>query len=883
MAIQTEQLVTRPFSEIIERGNEAIAQAEDVSDEDEDVSWRMLKAGQALVKEGERAMKRLVPMVKDQTPEFGDALKDLMTRDGEVKDKQRALDGMLYDFEDYIEVDSFDEAKFKELQAAAKSLALTIMEAVRGMVIEPTKELPRPTVFPPLPPLPRTARTGSQSSKTSTHPVRPATSVPSKESQQQSLWPNKQPSTKGARVRSGSAGESNAPIPSSPEAWPRPPTSPQAAPSPQADRDSGRFDFGVDPRTTQWAQQPLAPPPVPRSVPSQPMPHAIPPQHFGHAMVLPNRAQASPSPTLSSRASPPQVLPLQSIRSGPDYLRAEMERIRLTAEPMSPVERRLGVHLAHLSSSPEPLAASLGLGMGHNYSDHGPTSHPDRRMTGASSDRLSSNYDMTSPHTSNRGSTLSSATSYMSPPRHYSHKSPAPALYEHDDISHSPSLTVASLQTRDARVPSLSERENKSILIEEWASSDRSTIPDTTSTIGNPSWKVVDLVIGPDSSFYERKGFCKGAKIFKESGPGDAVKKVGGAGDVPKPTPYTQDILYGHMFGAPPPVFADARAQCMHCEYEHKYSQLLQDTDKESIADLQGEGIRYRRRFLYKSHMATRHMTKTSYGCPFCVHIGSTTYEGDATVFQSAALLLRHLARHPQPLPDVPGLTVLYGTITGEPNEHDFDIHFPNPAAPPGGPPDSGASLPSAVATRDHVQMPDEKPLARPEPGTDVLQFFAGARIIGVEFPERWGGKWCLGWHDGIFGAFQARWVQLEAPRRGKLAGQAPPRTQRSGVARWKWDVKAGTGPGWLGFDKGETITNLDWDDPDAWYWVGTTSKGKHGIFPTSHMKIETIKDGSLEGLTSPVKPKKRGFFGLGRRNSSAAPSEHGSGHSHKS
>ncbi|KAG7143570.1 hypothetical protein HYQ45_000221 [Verticillium longisporum] len=129
MAIQTEQLVTRPFSEIIERGNEAIAQAEDVADEDEDVSWRMLKAGQALVKEGERAMKRLAPMVKDQTPEFGDALKDLMTRDGEVKEKQRALDGMLYDFEDYIEVDSFDEAKFKELQAAAKSLALTIMEA----------------------------------------------------------------------------------------------------------------------------------------------------------------------------------------------------------------------------------------------------------------------------------------------------------------------------------------------------------------------------------------------------------------------------------------------------------------------------------------------------------------------------------------------------------------------------------------------------------------------------------------------------------------------------------------------------------------------------------------------------------------------------------
>ncbi|KAM0270655.1 hypothetical protein ACHAQH_009337 [Verticillium albo-atrum] len=831
MAILTELLVTRPFSEIIERGNEAITQAEDVADEDEDVSWRMLKAGQALVKEGERAMKRLVPMVRDQTPEFGDSLKDLMTRDGEVKEKQRALDGLLYDFEDFIEIDSFDEVKFKELQTAAKSLALTIMEAIRGMVIEPTKDLPRPTVFPPLPPLPlpRSARTASQSSKTSSQPVRPATSAASKEPQQHSPWPNKQSSTKGARIRSGSTGAPNVPTPRNPETWPRPPTSPQAAPSPKADNDSGRFDFGVDPRTAQWAQQPLAPLPVPRSVPFQPTTQALPPQHLAHVMAPPNRAQASPSPSLSSRTSPPQPLPLQSIPSGPDYLRAEMERIRLAAEPMSPVERRLGVHLAHLSSSPEPLAASLGLGMNHSYNDHGPTSHPDRRMTGASSDRLSSNYDMTSSYTSNRASTLSSTTSYMSPPRHHSHKSPGPALYEHEDTSSAPSLTAASLKTRDAKVPSLSDRENKSILIEEWASSDRSTIPDTTSTVGTPSWKVVDLVIGPDSTFYERKGFCRGAKVYRDNGPGDAVKKVGGQ-DAPK-SAYEEDILYGHMFNAPPPIFAEAKAQCMHCAYEHKYSQLLQDTDKEckcstvspdlgspltraATADLQGEGVRYRRRFLYKSHMTARNVSKPSYGCPFCVHIGSTTNEGDATVFQSVPLLLRHLARHPQPLPEVAGLTVLYGTITGEPNEHDFDIHFPNPAAQPGGPPDGGAALPSAVATQDHVQMPDAKPQTRPDAGTELLQFFAGARIIGVEFPERWGGKWCLGWHDGVVGAFPARSVQLQAPRRGKFAGQAPPRTQRSGVARWKWDVKAGAGPGWLGLDKGEKISNLDCEFP---------------------------------------------------------------------
>lgn len=34
-------------------------------------------------------------------------------------------------------------------------------------------------------------------------------------------------------------------------------------------------------------------------------------------------------------------------------------------------------------------------------------------------------------------------------------------------------------------------------------------------------------------------------------------------------------------------------------------------------------------------------------------------------------------------------------------------------------------------------------------------------------------------------------------------------------------------------------------DDPRAWYWTGTTSKGKAGIFPKSHIKIETVQDGS--------------------------------------
>lgn len=42
-------------------------------------------------------------------------------------------------------------------------------------------------------------------------------------------------------------------------------------------------------------------------------------------------------------------------------------------------------------------------------------------------------------------------------------------------------------------------------------------------------------------------------------------------------------------------------------------------------------------------------------------------------------------------------------------------------------------------------------------------------------------------------------------------------------------------------------LTVFPGDDPHAWYWIGTNSKGMIGIFPKSHIRIETIQDGSLE------------------------------------
>lgn len=249
--------------------------------------------------------------------------------------------------------------------------------------------------------------------------------------------------------------------------------------------------------------------------------------------------------------------------------------------------------------------------------------------------------------------------------------------------------------------------------------------------------------------------------------------------------------------------------------------------------------MRFRLRLLYKSHIATatrsQRQAESHYACLFCALAGATVREGDATVFTTPDHLLLHLARHPQPLPEVEGVRVVYGggSDTAGDNDsdndfdHDFDLHFvrpplPSPPTPPG--------TATATATREHVQRYGAKKLPRPSPyGGDMLPFLAGARIVGISFPDKWDGKWCLGWHDGVAGAFPARAVQLEPPR----PSEVPMASSSSGMsvtARWAWrmddgkkgkkdrdDAAALAGDDdavWLSFAKGETIANVKCEAP---------------------------------------------------------------------
>lgn len=295
-------------------------------------------------------------------------------------------------------------------------------------------------------------------------------------------------------------------------------------------------------------------------------------------------------------------------------------------------------------------------------------------------------------------------------------------------------------------------------LISSSSSSHHSLPTSLTHPQPGPPPREPDTAIGPRSSLYALSGgFCPGARLFRASSHQDGVRR-----------------LAGHVAGV-----STAAARCASCPYGHAFAELdLDVNDKSPRASFpRAGGVVFRMRLLYKSHLAPPSSSSAAarpsealYGCLFCARDGATPREGDATVFRTADALLRHLARHPRPLAPagadgVDGVTVLYGreVLATDPRVNDFDlwldawgdedprrqladldVRVPPPAAA------DGVSLPFATAVRSHVQRYAEKKLARPEgKGADaLLQFFVGARIVGVEFPRAFGGKWCTGVSD---------------------------------------------------------------------------------------------------------------------------------------
>ncbi|KAM0189090.1 hypothetical protein ACHAPI_010235 [Fusarium lateritium] len=743
MATPSDHVLLRPFCDVVKWAKYALFQDDDDLGRGDKLT-SLNQSSQLLLREGERALRRLTPLLTTPSPQLTDFLKDLTLHNEDVVCQVRSIGILLYDFEDFIEAQTFDKAKFDELQAATKELAITLVEEITRFTTRSALEsTPAPSQFPPLPPLPplpNTSDTPRSSSQLSMRPSTTASTFGSSYGRAQS-----RPSlTHGSEQRNRShsaahtlraAGYSASPSPISPNGLTSPISLPFSSQSAIPEQEHETYHY------------------IPTHLRQDSNAHVIASRLQGldiGAITPPRSVALSPS----SKGSQSPLNPGTRGSRGHNY--HDLLPSSVTPD-LSPEQDWSAVIDQQFATIPRTLSTAA-------YQDTNPTVADYR-----------------------------DSESYM----------PGEYFTEHRRSSFVPQGSGLSVRSDGSGAPSFKAATGSSSSSSKHSASVKST--------HSPRGTAFD--IEPGSSLPLLGGFCKGAQAFASRGPGQAIRKVGGGlENASSPREYSQEILWGQMLATSTEAYAEASAQCLHCEYKTPYSQLRQDMDQDPLASQQTRGILHRSRFLYKSHIAVRSINSVFFGCLFCDRTKSTLQKDDATVFQSIDLLFRHISRHPHPLPHIPGVVVVYENRDANARRRqDYDLSFPHstmttsPSGLPAYNPDRIASLPAVRATKDHIRRKNEKSQARPDSVSEVLQFLAGAKIVGVEFPEKWNGKWCQGWHDGVFGTFPSNIITFELPQHVDSA--LLPRTPRTGVARWKFEKQRQ--PGWLALRKGEVIYNL--------------------------------------------------------------------------
>ncbi|KAF4951186.1 hypothetical protein FGADI_7677 [Fusarium gaditjirri] len=739
MATPSDHVLLRPFNDVTRWAKFALSQASGHHDYQQ---TSLNQSAQSLLREGERALRRLVPLLAVPSPQLTEFLTHLTLRHEDVICQVRSIDVLIYDFEDFIEPQTFNKAKFDELQAATKELAITLVEEITRFTTKSSLEssLP-PSKFPPLPPLPQLTSPPDAARSNSRMSMRPPINTPRSGS---SLGAHHQrPSFAGVseqRDRSYSAGRALRTVDYSTS---RSPITPGGLASPISLPLSSKYATPEqETRTCRYVQAHQR-----QDSDSDAILNSL--QGLDIGTITPPSSVA-----LSPKSTGYQNAINQNTSGSFSYDHQDTPPPSVTTEPVSQQDWPTVID-QQPAAAPSPISVTA------------------------------SQY------------TASRLTEYINSGSHV----PSAASPEHQQ------LFIAT----QASAPS--------ILSDGSGASGSKVVSTSSSSIRKDSTSVTSMhalqayEIGSDSSLALLGGLCKGARAFASGGPGQAVKMVGGGSDsATRPREFSQETLFGQMLDNPTETFTEPTAQCLHCEYKTPYSHLRQDMDQDPLASQQTRGILHRPRFLFKSHIAVRNVNSVYFGCLFCDKTKSTPREDDATVFQSIDLLFRHISRHGHPLPPVLGVEVVYEhSGINSRGRQDCDLYVPNSTMTAlngvsrANESNRLASLPVARGVKDHIRRSNEKPQARPDATSEVLQFFSGARITGIEFPEKWDGKWCQGWHDGVFGTFPSKLISLNMPRHVKM--ESLPNTPRTGVVRWKFEKQRQ--PGWLALKKGDIIYDL--------------------------------------------------------------------------
>jgi hypothetical protein len=667
----------------------------------------------------------------------------------EIAQYRSELNDLLWEFDDYIEVDDFDAQKFLELQAMSRKAAPRVYDIIMRMKLEPVSKEQRDKMVESL-----------------SSPVSPSVaSLSPVEERYPPLATMEQNIT--AQLESMVQARARRPIDAANPPTPPPPLS--RKPSIPAIREEERFE------------PPLLPP-VPPTI--NPWDLKMRPNMEGRIstnreeFVVERRRPVtvnSPQDIISPISLDNRKMPsLGRLDHGVDRMVLDdlerRQRLPLPAEPPRPPAESpiLGNILPAVSVAPKPRTSSF----------NPPPAVPERYYgANTASSNPSRQRSVESFHSSVIGTNSSSAggnrESMFSTLDSSSIGSPT--------STSSPQLSVSSHAPQLPPLDPNGGLERTPIIMEEH----EGLIP--VSTELPPPAKPLprrDTSITLDSSFYLQKGFCEGAKEVLRGDIG--VKKV-------KKPAYSGSSMVG---------------KCNHCFFELDWKEIELDVNGSTEANFAIESVGFRVRFLQKSHLPTRRSDEPFYACVFCVHEGKTVHESDATVFFSQKELCDHLMRHPRPLPNVPGVTVVEEPRMPTHMKTNYDVHLRSPTVQPNVADevaDEIARRPVATATQTVKRMYGMKLL---HDRSKAFEMAAGARIVGVEFPEKYLGEWCMGYHDGAYASFPMDVVRLEPP---------PPQEIRMGAtsnvtatAKWKFPVRDKKSGNWLKLEKGDVIGNIN-------------------------------------------------------------------------
>ncbi|KAI2635402.1 hypothetical protein GGS21DRAFT_490065 [Xylaria nigripes] len=847
MAEEVEQLLLAPFRDIVEKGRTAVKNAECTDDE---APGLMLNVAQKLMREGERALKNIEPVAMMNYEEYGYQFIDAVKENDDIARFRKELVELLWEFDDYVKVEDFDAGKFDELQKASRKVAPQIWEALKRMKLLAHA----PTLISPPP-------------SDSEVPMSPDAT---------SLWRNSD--TLGSQTHTTLSDRTNSRHsgPSDP-----PPTPPSADPW-QIKRASVMVYSNEE---DSCEQRQLAVPDSPTIPTTQlisleekfmrclqclendcnlhngPELPVKTEKHAPAELLVPENSQARPSDRGSwpsplkprrwtdSTQGSTEFVPVPPPRSERRYTHApEGSRPRLNLGHEAPG------HL--IPSATFPVAGNLsqnGTG-GVDISSareaglqQGNIVHP---LTTSMAHQKSPAYLLSSQHTPSTESINSSvfdvidalAPAKNTVPTHQESsrppKSPKLTSYQRTGYAQPGYPGPPPLHQIPLIPPQRRSGTTKASQSPGAPGSDEGLVPVQAELPASNEAAAATAVsrpepgcaITPSSSFYRLKGFCKGAEAERNGQAGfkKIRRPVGGFATV-------------------------TVAKCNHCLYELDYKAVEEDLNHDSSASHTSNTVGYRVRILQKSHLPTRVIDEPLYGCVFCIQTGRTLEESDATVFFSKMQLWAHLARHPRPLPKVTGVTAIEEPELPRNVKDNFDLHFPHPPTESImlGAAKEVSKLPTALAIQ--TKRISHKSVRLPPDRGTVLQFAIGAKIVGIEFPVKYDGKWAIGWHDGVRGAFETDTVHLEAPPPTEMKSKCM--SNVTATARWKWSQKGDER--WLKFDKWDIISNISCVYTDHWCWSGTTAKG-WGIFPQSHLDPETIRvlDSRDPGLVASYEKK---------------------------